>query len=79
MSNDEVVVLLDDLLDWAADMGGWEAPVWGRVQVARIKLSKGVVCGLCGSDVLAITAHAHQDGFVGDECGCWDERLRMTQ
>jgi hypothetical protein len=37
-----------------------------------------VLCKFCHKDVPMATAHAHDGGWVGDEC-CWDERLRSTE
>lgn len=37
-----------------------------------------VRCKFCNDLVPKSTAHAHDGGWVGDEC-CWDERLRNTE
>lgn len=37
-----------------------------------------VTCVSCKRDTPAITAHLHQDEWIGDSC-CWDERLRATE
>lgn len=45
----------------------------------RVTLSaKTIVCKFCGQKANANTAHAHDGGWVGDEC-CWDNRLRNTE
>ena len=37
-----------------------------------------VECKFCHKLTNANLAHAHDGGYVGDEC-CWDERLRTTE
>ena len=39
---------------------------------------KKIRCKFCHEFCDAKTAHAHVNGWVGDEC-CWDERLRITE
>lgn len=34
----EVVEALKGLIEWASEMGGWEAPVWDRARAALAKL-----------------------------------------
>lgn len=46
--------------------------VLGRVDAMTVE------CKVCHSTVSSSTAHAYEDGFIGDEC-CWDERLRTTE
>ena len=35
--------------------------------------SAWVMCILCGNKVWDEDEHPYQDGFIGEECGCWDE------
>ena len=35
-----------------------------------------VDCKLCGLPCAAKVAHLYRNGWIGNSCGCWDERLR---
>lgn len=37
-----------------------------------------VECSICHQSTNAMTAHRHQDRWIGDDC-CWDERLRASE
>jgi formylmethanofuran dehydrogenase subunit E len=82
----ELLEAAKEVLEWAAMMGGWEAPCWGRLQKAvdaekpQAHVSCGyeyVACRFCGDLVLNSSSRLHQDGWVCDKC--WDERLRTTE
>ena len=45
---------------------------------SREDIKKTVTCSLCGEEAPAITAHLHQDKWIGDEC-CWTEQLRGSE
>jgi hypothetical protein len=61
----------------------WDGGAEHDVNDGKAKISGGVTvkCKLCGDLVLGSLAHLHQGEWVGDaeDCGCWDERLRMTE
>jgi hypothetical protein len=38
-----------------------------------------VYCALCGQECPEILAHLHQKQWIGDSCGCWDERMKASE
>lgn len=44
-TNQEVLELLTELLDWAEYMGGWEDPVWEKVKYYRKRLQRSLKGG----------------------------------
>ena len=83
------IVLLRQLVDaWpqeftGEDIVGSDAVEWLMEFIVKVKENLDiqlelVMCELCKSMVPRVTAHMHQNGWIGDEC-CWDERLRTTE
>jgi len=52
---------------------------WYKLSIEKLGAKELVPCKFCKRDVPAATAHLHEGTYVGEECGCWDERLRTTE
>lgn len=56
---------------------------WGsgnaEYEVEGCGIMEPVVCSLCKKKVDLQTAHLHQGEFIGEDCGCWDDRLKASE
>ena len=46
---------LADLVEWAAEMGGWEAPCWGRARSVLQSTEPSEACGSCSHPAQTVT------------------------
>lgn len=42
-------------------------------------LVEPVKCSICKKDVDVEKVHLHQGEFIGEECDCWDDRLKANE
>ena len=57
--------------------------VWGsgnsEYEVDNCQLVNAVKCSLCKQWVDEEKVHLHDGEYIGEECGCWDDRLRASE
>ena len=52
----------------------WRDPATGKWAPTKVT----VVCSICHKEIDAMTAHSHQNEWIGNDC-CWDERLKASE